>query len=350
MKILLIKLSALGDIVQTFPALSYLRSRYPFAEIDWIVDTAGAALVQAHPDIDRVYTCPLHLWLRQGWTGWRKIFVFLRSMPSYSLVYDLQGNMKSACVLAFIRSIKKVGFDRHHVAEWPNLLFTHEHIRIPKGGTMRQDYLSLVQGFLGDTTTFQYGSVELKLTQAEQRQLTTLPRGKVIVCPFAQWHNKCLPIDDLVAVLQEESRPLAVLCSSPTEQQKARQLIDILQEQGKDIEILPFLSLPLVQHLFAQSALVIAMDSLPLHLAATTTTPTQSFFGPSSLHKYKPEGDQHQGWMGLCPFRKKFEKRCPRLRSCQNAPCIRNSWVHMPSKRSQGEISINKNTLTSTQS
>ncbi|SCA63497.1 hypothetical protein SCG7086_AS_00250 [Chlamydiales bacterium SCGC AG-110-P3] len=98
-----------------------------------------------------------------------------------------------------------------------------------------------------------------------------------------------------------------------------------LKEQTPErIRILPRLSLPVLQAVMNRVRLVIAMDSLPLHLAGTTSTPTFSVFGASSMQKYKPLGGIHHGLQGECPYNVSFEKRCARLRSCKTGACIRS--------------------------
>jgi len=69
--------------------------------------------------------------------------------------------------------------------------------------------------------------------------------------------------------------------------------------------------------------LVIAMDSLPLHLAGTTNTKTFSFFGPSSSAKFMPMGEQHHAFQGSCPYGKVIQRRCPIIRTCKTGACLR---------------------------
>jgi heptosyltransferase-1 len=86
--------------------------------------------------------------------------------------------------------------------------------------------------------------------------------------------------------------------------------------------VLPRLPLSVLQNFMDQMDHVLAMDSLPLHLAGTTQTSTFSVFGASALAKYKPEGEKHRGLQGNCPYGKTFEKRCPILRTCATGACI----------------------------
>ena len=106
--------------------------------------------------------------------------------------------------------------------------------------------------------------------------------------------------------------------------EKERVIGESLQKALKSCTLIDQLSIPVLQNLMTHFDLVIGMDSLPLHLAATTSTPTFSIFGASSARKYQPGGDRHASYQGSCPYQKTFEKRCPILRTCPTGACIRS--------------------------
>lgn len=108
---------------------------------------------------------------------------------------------------------------------------------------------------------------------------------------------------------------------SKEEQQIAEQLHSHFAD---DSIVVDKLSLALLQNLMNHVDLVVAMDSLPLHLAGTTRTPTLSVFGASLAEKFKPKGKRHFAYQGTCPYGKIFPKRCPILRTCPTGACIRN--------------------------
>ncbi len=92
----------------------------------------------------------------------------------------------------------------------------------------------------------------------------------------------------------------------------------------KSAEVLPLLSLSLLQNWMRSMDLVIAMDSLPLHLAAEANVPTFSVFGPSFAAKYSPMGSKHVSIQGVCPYGQVFAKRCSILRTCKTGACMKN--------------------------
>lgn len=321
MKILLVKTSSLGDIIQTFPTLVYLRSLFPDAEIDWVVEQRCAELLFACPLLNRVLPIESKKWgpFTPEYKKWRET---LRE-KKYDVAFDLQGNCKSGAIMAHVRSHDKVGFGKKTVAEWPNLLFTSKRFNPPPGKNIREDYLALIRyHFQGKNQVDQLLPFDFRLTPLEEQTLAQLfaePVQPTLVSPFSAWPNKCLSQETLCSVLKKLNRgPYWFIWGSPKEREKAIQLGGHFQNS----RVLEKLSLPLLQHVMAKAQLLIAMDSLPLHLCATTLTPTISFFGPSSALKYAPQGAHHQTYQGECPYGETFEKRCPKLRTCPTGACI----------------------------
>ena len=120
-RILLIKLSAVGDVVHTIPLLNKLRQRYPSARIDWLVTPAIAELLAPNPAITNVIE-----FLRQEWSApWRpapyvsaaRLIAMLRA-AQYDLVLDLQGQLRSG-VFAFTSGAPvRIGFDKPRADRW----------------------------------------------------------------------------------------------------------------------------------------------------------------------------------------------------------------------------------------
>jgi lipopolysaccharide heptosyltransferase I len=120
-KILLIKLSAVGDVVHTFPVLNKLRRRYPAARLDWLATPGIAELLQHNPAISNVIAFD-----RVEWSApWRltpfvaaaRLVAQLRAVE-YDLVIDLQGQFRSA-VFAFASGAPvRIGFDKPRADIW----------------------------------------------------------------------------------------------------------------------------------------------------------------------------------------------------------------------------------------
>ncbi len=322
MKILIIKTSSLGDLIHTFPVLSYLRRRFPFAQIDWVVEAPFAQLVEAHPHVTRILTIESKKWRKALFRFRGEMAAFRASLREdiYNIVFDLQGNIKSAAILAQTRAKEKVGFGWKSVPEWPNALFTSAKITPPPGKNIREDYLAVVQGYFNDREPFVVEPVELRVTEAQQAKVEAVLSDATMVCPGAAWPNKQLAFGQLLVFLKRLNRgPYLFAWGTEDERAIGAQLAAHFPQSS----VLERYPLPVLQHVMAKCSLVIAMDSLPLHLCATTDTPTISFFGPSSAKKYGPLGEGHRTFQGECPYGILFERRCPKLRSCETGACIK---------------------------
>lgn len=115
-RILIIKPSALGDVVHTLPVLVKLRARYPKARIDWLVTPENADLIRHHPDLSNVILFPRRDFSRFGWSwfavlGPMGLLAKLRR-GNYDLVIDLHGQFRSAVFTLATGAPVRIGFDR----------------------------------------------------------------------------------------------------------------------------------------------------------------------------------------------------------------------------------------------
>jgi heptosyltransferase-1 len=335
MDILIVKTSSLGDIVHSFPVVAYLKRRFPECNIDWVVEEPFSELLLAHPDIRRVIACNTKQWRKNLFqmSAWKDFLKFRKDLQreDYDLIVDLQGNSKSGLMTFLSIGDIKLGYGFKAVPEWPNLLVTNRKVNPFQQENIREEYLSIVKGFFNDkSSSFEEGPVTLRTSESNQLRIGKIlshkkldNRQRVMVCPGANWVSKQVPVDLLKGVLTKiaDERPTAFLFLWGTEDEykKAISLYDAFSQTSV---VLEKLSLPVLQSLMARMDLVVAMDSLPLHLAGTTGVPTMSFFGPSMAKRYKPMGDRHVAYQGGCPYGKSFNSRCPILRSCHKPLCI----------------------------
>lgn len=331
MDFLIIKTSALGDIIQTFPVVDYLRKRFPDCQIDWIAEKSNAALVESHPEIREVIQIDTKKWRQSLFNreNLREINHIRQKLGQrkYTAVFDLQGNVKSGILLGFCRSEHKVGFGWRSVTEKPNLLFSRKRFNPPKNLNIREDYLSVVQQFFNDKLPFALGTVDLYITEKQQAKILDLAqkaehKPKVMICPGAAWTNKQLSLDTWQSFLRQYHLSTNAFYYFVWGTAEEHALVKQLGGEYPSL-IVERLELPALQNLMSKMDLVVAMDSLCLHLAGTTQALTFSVFGSSSMRKYKPEGLKHLAIQGHCPYHQSFEKRCTRLRNCTTGACMK---------------------------
>jgi len=114
MRILLIKMSSMGDVFHTFPALSDAQQNLPGLVIDWVVEKSFAEIPKWHPVVDKVYPIELRKWrkslLKKQTRNEIKSFFEEINQTQYDLIIDAQGLLKSAWVARKIKA-KVAGYD-----------------------------------------------------------------------------------------------------------------------------------------------------------------------------------------------------------------------------------------------
>src|SRR6185437_16121201 len=126
-RILIIKPSAIGDVVHALPVLNLLRRQWPAAHISWLVASACAGLLEGHPQLDEV----IHFDRRRFGKGWRKpsaaagLFGFTRSLRErqFDLAIDLQGLFRSGWLAAKTRAPIRIGPSEAREMGW--IFYTH---------------------------------------------------------------------------------------------------------------------------------------------------------------------------------------------------------------------------------
>ncbi len=332
MNFLIVKTSSIGDIIQAFPVLEYLKKRYPDAAIDWVVEKEYLSLVQAHPAVRRAIPFSSRTWRKalfplSTWKEMRDFKKVLRQ-ESYDILFDLQGNTKSAFITVLAKSKEKVGLGWKSVPEFPNFFATRRHIDIENSLQVQQRYLQVVQRFFADDEIFTPEGAALRLQPEEEARLGSLLLGKsprVMIACGSHWENKKLAektLEEIVAKIAAQDDPyFYFVWGNTAEKTIGDRLQSIFPKRGISVGELSF---SLWQALMREMDLVIAVDSAALALCGLTKTPSLSFFGPSMASVYKPLGDHHVAWQGSCPYGQIFTTRCPLLRTCKTGACLKS--------------------------
>lgn len=340
-RILIVKTSALGDIIQAFAVLNELKELFPDAEIDWVVEKRFASIVSCHPLVSRTIAIESKAWKRNLWQQIKEL-----RQSSYRYLFDLQGNCKSGLLTLLAKSRHKVGYSIRSVREWPNILAMKSRFEVPSGLNIRLQMLSLIEQFFKRTRKLtepefcnylkrKCGNIEgvrLKISAEESALIAQILKApelqkenKFMVCPGSKWRNKRLPLETWKQFLGKIDQLVdsCFLLMWGNEEEKAicEQLKSLL---GSHALVVDRLDLPVWQNLMSEMSALIAVDSGALHLCGTTSTPSFSLFGPTMPEIFKPLGSHHLSLRGECPYLRSFEKQCPLLRSCPTGACIRH--------------------------
>ncbi len=336
MDFLIIKTSSLGDIIQTFPVVEYLRKKNPTCAIDWVVEEEYASLVEAHPEIRHVYKIASRRWRRtlfhfRSFQEWTQALSSMKKTV-YDAVFDLQGNTKSAVLTGLVKAPKKVGFGWKSAPEWPHYFVTNEKFEVSHELPIQQRYLSIIGQFFKDPLPFEPQGVQLRLSDEESQDLIfykglspSSVSFRVMVAFSSKWDNKCLPLSTLKDFLHQIYLKEDCFFYFTSGNSQEKETANALAKQFPHSYSLPPLSFPLWQRLMREMNLVISVDSAALALCGTTSTPSFGLFGPTHAEVYKPRGEHHHHFQGTCPYQMDFKARCPRLRSCKTGACLKRA-------------------------
>ncbi len=332
--ILIVKTSSLGDIIQSFFALEYLKKKYPFAKIDWAVESAFQSVVKAYPGVNVVHVFDTKTWRNNLFRlhTWKEIFRVFRKMKPYDLIVDLQGNSKSGIITRCVKSPIKIGFGVKSVKEWPNLLVTNYRYNIDQTKPISHHYLELLQKFCRDRDPFIPPQRLLQVTDAGHKKIAEVLSQKELthplrfmICPHSNWKNKEVSLGCMRNFLSRISKTQPVSFLFIWSNFKEKQVSDELHSYFPSMSLsIGKFTIPIWQHLMKEMDLVISVDSCALHLAGLANVPTMSLFGPSSAKIYNPIGKTHLSIQGTCPYNEIFIKRCSRLRTCSTGACMKD--------------------------
>ena len=327
MKILIVKVSALGDIVHALPVLAWIRSAVPAARIDWLVEESFASLLEGHPLVHRVVRLRTKAW-RNGniIAALQGAFGQIRALrrERYDCVLDLQGNSKSGLFTLFTGAPLRFGFDRSGVREWPNLLATNRHIGLTDADHHVSDRsLAIARAAFAEGCDHPLAG-PLPVNPDDRQRVENLIREKglsdqplVVLHYGTTWKTKLWPVDlwqQLAERLCREDHLRPVLTWGNPEELAVAERIHQATE-GTAV-IWPRGSLGELSALLKQADLVVAGDTGPLHIAAAHGTSTVSMFRVTDALRNGPRGTGHirlQSPLNCSPC---LEKTCDRDAEC----------------------------------
>ena len=295
MRILIVRLSALGDIVHALPVLRRLRQTYPEAGIDWLVEENYAATLSLASGLSRRIIVRAKSESAAddtvsfaGGMGYMRAASFLRAQR-YDVALDLQGLLKSAVWARGSGARRVIGFDREHLREPLAAAFYSDTI-VPDGsGHVIRKNLSILRAL-----QIEPGPVELEVEPHASHEMIKAiqvaggSNGYIVINPGAAWPNKCWP-PDRFAQLARMLRDRTGLHSLVTWGPKERALADaVAQGSSGAAAPAPPTSISDLASLMRSAALVISGDTGPLHIGAAVGAPIVGLFGPTRPERNGP--------------------------------------------------------------
>ena len=333
-RILIVKLSAMGDVLHALPAVAYLRKAAPKAEIHWAVDTRFAELLEGNPGIAKVVPLPIREWKgRLGSpTTWREAGNAAKALRGgkYDLAIDLQGNIKSGVVTYFSGAPLRYGFPRETARERQNLWFTNRRPpAVEEDRHVTQKLLRLASAPFGVPFAMEECRGEVVNTPGETdaadrllEELLPDASPRLAVHPGTTWNTKRMDAafwGDIVRGLRNAFPGFGTFLSWGTEKER-EECLAIRYLAGEGVALLPRLGYKALAAAYRACGHVIGPDTGPLHLAAVVGAKTVSVFRGSDGRYAAPVGPNHRYFQAPLPCTAcqiKGNNVCPRDAECR---------------------------------
>jgi heptosyltransferase-1 len=263
---LVLRLSALGDVIHTIPAVVALRASG--SAIAWVVEAPYRELVERVAGV-RAIPVSLKAWGRAPLARRAEMAAARRALHGFDRAIDFQGLAKSALLAWLSRAPLRIGFDRDAIRETPALLFTNRHIAVDTSRHVVEQNLQLAGAAAAPDVDFSPFAADG-------------PRfdGAVVLLPGAGKANKQWPLERF----RELARRLgdrAVAVWGPGEEALANAI---------GCRVAPRTNLRELASVLRSAAIVIGGDTGPLHLAAALGTTVVGLYGPTNEKRNGPYG------------------------------------------------------------
>lgn len=333
MRVLIVKISAFGDVIHALPVLPIIKKRMTEWKIYWGVDEQFSDLLEGNPFLDGIIPLPIRLWKKKfGIHHAGDALRVIRSMRAlnFDVCLDIQGNLKSGAVTYLSGAEERYGFDRGNVRERPNLLFTNRKVSLREGDRhIFQKILRVVSAWTGEVEEdFQlYPSIFFPDGLREEiraRMEVEKIRINIAVHHGTTWETKRLShgrwISLLSAVKQEfEERGLRLYFTwgDFEEKEKCRGIINGLGDFDGAV-LMPSLTIKELGAFFSSMDLVIGPDTGPIHLAAASGAKTLSFYRVTLGERNAPLGPSHRYIQAKVDCTGCLRKECEEAEKCES--------------------------------
>jgi lipopolysaccharide heptosyltransferase I len=299
-RILILRTSALGDVVHCLPVLAALRRHLPAARLGWVVEEAMAPLLAGHPDLDLVLTVRLRPWRRRPLGGGTpgEVVRFLRRLRGFGAdtALDLMGNHKAGILARLSGARRRIGPARPWRREPESAVWIDEPVPLPDDAHHAVDRALAVAAALGlpRHEPADFGGAKLFAggeppgTAARLERAGLDGRPFALLHPAAGWRNKEYPPErwgEVARRLAQESGLLTLVTAGPGEDDRGAAVAAAADGAAR---VTAGTDLPTLAALIRRAALVLGGDTGPLHLARALGAPVLAVHGPTDPARHGP--------------------------------------------------------------
>jgi heptosyltransferase I len=291
LKILILKPSSLGDVIQALPVLRLLKLHFPKSEIYWWIDSGLAPLLEKDPDLAGIF-----LFYRNRWASplhWGEMLKSILEMrrKNFDWVIDLQGLARSATFAWLANGALTVG-----VADYREGAPGFYDLAVPRPSreTHAVDwYLNVVKSLdVPVHNNFIWLQPDLETQNAIQNKWAANQSRWIVINPGARWLNKRWPAEyfaELVKRLAEQNRDSRFVVLGGKEDRQLGEMI-AQAEPTRCLDLTGKTSLREMVEWIRLSDLIVTNDTGPMHVGAALGKPVVAMFGPTNPNRTGPYG------------------------------------------------------------
>lgn len=288
-RILLIRTSALGDVVHCLPVLTALRRHLPNARLGWVVEEAMAPVLEGHPDLDELIPVRLRLWRKRPFARQtlREVRQLLAAMDRFAatITLDLMGNHKAGILAALSHAERRIGLARPFRREPSSAVWINETVRA-MGNHAVERALSVLSALSVPASPVDFGSDKLFSQPTPETEMGVRPFALIHV--GAGWGNKRYPAERwgrVAAQLAEQTGLVTRISGGPGEETLVQHAIESSRGTAEALRAPTLARLAIA---LRQAEIVLAGDTGPLHLAHALGSRTLCLMGPTSPEQHGP--------------------------------------------------------------
>jgi len=281
MKIAIVRLSAIGDIVQSMIVLQFIKKKFPNASIDWFVDKQFSTLLDDCIEIDNIIKLDIKK-IKQN-KSFILLFKTLRKLHTfkrYDYVFDLQGLIKSAIITRFIPAKQRVGFDKKSIREGFASYFYSKKYQFPYHENVVMRYVNIVASALDITVSkseIEYKKPFFNLSSNKAGK----DKPSILIVLGASFDSKIYPVDKYAQIANALQANFVALWHSKKEFEMAERL----QSLSEGLSIIKCENFSELKQLVINSDVVIGGDTGPTHIAWALNIPSITIFGSTPLER-----------------------------------------------------------------
>jgi heptosyltransferase-1 len=284
-RIAIVRLSALGDIVNTALILQIIRRYYPDAHIDWFVEEAFAPILAGHPLLNETVAVPIkRIKKNKDFALLIRTLKNLKNRLPYDQIIDAQGLLKSAVVASLLPG-RVHGFDRSSAREGIAAWFYDTTSKIPYDENVIRRNVKVVTDALNIPYSDALINDKSPVFPLGSKPSILADNTAAVACVIgASWPSKCYPKERFAEVCAKLEVPCYLIWGSKQEHQDALWIA----QHVPNTSVAPKMELPELINFIAHCNLLIGNDTGPTHMAWAMNRPSITLFGPTNERMIYP--------------------------------------------------------------